>query len=200
MRYLLCAYSTDPAHAGPLFTEAIAATQRSGDQWTELALTGNASVLALFAGDIPAARTYLHQAQAIRASADEDPLVLINMGWVQRQDNDPDGARASFQQALRASRRTGYRYGIAHASLGLACLATDTGDWHRAATLHGVAQAFLDRTGQPWQEFPARYRQASLDQIHAHLGHEQSERAYASGMALSPGEALDLAAGTDHPA
>jgi len=157
-------------------------------------------VLALFAGDIPAARTYLHQAQAIRASADEDPLVLINMGWVQRQDNDPDGARASFQQALRASRRTGYRYGIAHASLGLACLATDTGDWHRAATLHGVAQAFLDRTGQPWQEFPARYRQASLDQIHAHLGHEQSERAYASGMALSPGEALDLAAGTDHPA
>jgi len=36
---------------------------------------------------------------------------------------------------------------------------------------------------------------ASLDQIRTHLGHAQSERAYATGMALSPGEALDLAAG-----
>ena len=122
------------------------------------------------------------------------------MGWVLRQEGDAGAARASFQQALRMSRRTGQRAGIAYASLGLACLAADTGDWHRAAALHGAAQVVLDPTGLPWENLEAGYRQHSLDQIHAHLGHEQSERAYASGMALSPGEALDLAAGTDHPA
>jgi predicted ATPase/DNA-binding SARP family transcriptional activator len=201
MDHLLCNDILDPAYAEPLFTEAIAATQRSGDQWTAYALTGNAGVSALTAGDIPAARAYLHQAaQAMRAVGDENPLVPGIMGWVQRQDNDPDGARASFQQALRIGRRTGHRFGIAGASLGLACLAADTGDWHRAAELHGAAQACLDRTGQPWQALEACYRQASLDQIRAHLGHEQFERAYATGMALSPAQALDLAARNNHTA
>ena len=122
------------------------------------------------------------------------------MGWVLRQEGDAGAARASFQQALRMSRRTGHRYGIAYASLGLACLAADTGDWHRAAALHGAAQVVLDPTGLPWENLEAGYRQHSLDQIRAHLGHEQFERAYATGMALSLNQALDLAAGTDHPA
>jgi hypothetical protein len=78
---------------------------------------------------------------------------------------------------------------------GLACLAADKGDWHRAAVLHGVAQAFLDRTGLPWEELEARYRRDSLDQVRAHLGQEQFERAHAGGMALSFGDAFDLATG-----
>ena len=82
---------------------------------------------------------------------------------------------------------------MADAILGLACLAGDAGDWDRAAALHGAAQAFLDRTGNPWQEFDARDRRDSLDQARAHLGDEQLERAYAQGMALSLEKALDLA-------
>ena len=66
--------------------------------------------------------------------------------------------------------------------------------------LHGIAQAFLDRTRQPWQEPEAGYHQDSLDQARGHLGHEQFERAYASGMTLRSDEALDLAAGKSHPA
>jgi hypothetical protein len=121
-------------------------------------------------------------------------------GWVQRQDHDPDGARSSFLAALRISRHIGDRSGIAYASLGPACLAADAGDWRRAAILHGVAQAFLDPTGQPWEELEARYRQDSLAQVRARLGHEQLELAYSSGMALSFGEALDLASGKALPA
>jgi hypothetical protein len=109
-----------------------------------------------------------------------------------RQDHDPDAARPTFQAALRISRRIGNRTGTAYVSLGLACLAADAGDWHRAAMLHGVAQAFLDRTGQPWQALEARYRQDSLDQVRTHLGQEQFEQARAEGMALSSDEALNL--------
>ena len=39
----------------------------------------------------------------------------------------------------------------------------------------------------------ARDRRDSLDQVHAHPGGEQLERAYAQGMALSLEKALDLA-------
>ena len=117
----------------------------------------------------------------------------VNLGWVLRAEGDPDGARSTFEAALRISRRNGDSWDMAYASLGLACLAGDAGDWDRAAVLHGAAQAFLDRTGNPWQELEARYRQDSLDQARAHLGDEQLERAYAQGMALSLDKALDLA-------
>ena len=159
-------------------------------------------MLALRAGDIPAARAYLQQAaQALRAIGnEEDPHLSVNLGLILRQDNDLDAARSSFEAGLRMSRRNGDRFGIAYASLGLACLAADTGGWHRAAVLHGIAQAFLDRTGQPWQEPEARYRQDSLDQVRGRLGHEQFERAYASGVTLRSAEALDLAAGKSRPA
>ena len=124
----------------------------------------------------------------------------MNLGWVLRQDNDPDGARSSVEAVLRMCRHYGDHYRIAYASLGLACLAADAGDWHRAALLHGVAQAFLDRTGQPWEDLEARYRRDSLDQVRTRLGQEQFDRAHARGMALSPSEALDLASGGSLPA
>jgi predicted ATPase/class 3 adenylate cyclase len=198
--YLLCEALIDPAHARPLFTEAIACTQRSGDHLVAYYLTNNAGVHALRAGDIPAARTYLQQAaQAMQASGEEGIDLSINMGWVLHQDSDPGGARSSFETALRMSRRNGDRSGIALAGLGLACLAADAGDWHRAAMLHGVAQAFLGRSGQPWEELEARYRRDSLDQVRAHLGQEQLDRAYATGMALSPDQARDLASGKAPP-
>ena len=194
--YLLCDALIDPAHARPLLAEAIACTQRSGDQLFAYFLNNNAGVHALRAGDIPAARAYLQEAaQAIRAIGGENPQLMINTGWVLRQDNDPHSARSSFEAVLRTSRRNGDRSGVAYASLGLACLAADAGDWHQAAVLHGVAQAFLDPTGQPWQELEARYRRYSLGQVRAHLGQEQFERAHAKGLALSIDDALNLASG-----
>jgi hypothetical protein len=39
----------------------------------------------------------------------------------------------------------------------------------------------------------------SLDQVRAHLGQEQFDRAYATGIALSPDQALDLASGKTLP-
>jgi hypothetical protein len=65
--------------------------------------------------------------------------------------------------------------------------------------LHGVAQAFLGRTGQPWENLEARYRQDSLDQVRAHLDQKQLEQAHAQGGALSFDQALDLASAAAQP-
>jgi hypothetical protein len=66
--------------------------------------------------------------------------------------------------------------------------------------LHGAAQSLLEPTGQSWEDLEAYYRRDSLDQVRAHLGQAQFDRAYADGLALSPGEALDLASGKTLPA
>ena len=146
------------------------------------------------AGDVPAARAHVEAAaRASLAIGETSDHVAINLGWVRRLDGDHDGARSSFEAALRMSRRSGHRSDIAYAVLGLACVAEDAAEWPRACVLHGVAQATLDRTGEPWQEPEGRYRRESLAQLRGHLSQEQFDRDYARGLALGPDEMLDLA-------
>jgi predicted ATPase/DNA-binding XRE family transcriptional regulator len=189
------------AQSGQLFGEAIACTERSGDHLTNCWLLNDAGFAALAAGDIPAARAHLDAAaHAGQAIGFENTAVPENLGLVLRAEGDPGGARSAFGAGLRISRRNGDRRGMAYAILGLACLAGDAGDWDRAAVLHGAAQAFLDRTGNPWQGLEARHRRDSLAQVRAHLGDEQMERAYAQGVTLSLDQALHLALSMAGPA
>ena len=198
--YVICVDLVDSVRSGKLFDEAIACTQRSGDQLIASILHNNAGVHALRAGDIPAARAHLEAAaRASQATGEGVDSVATNLGWVRRHDGDYNGARLSFEDALRLSRRSGERHGVAYAVLGLACLAADAGEWSRACVLHGLAQAALDRTGEPWQDPEEHYRRESLAQARAHLGQEKSERAYARGMALSSDEILNLASRQDPP-
>ena len=194
MGYLLCLDMTDFGAAGRLYAEGIACTQRSGDRMMALALHNNAAVHALRAGDAAAARAHLVQAELADAEiGEESHVVPVNMGWVQRLEHDPQAARATFQEGLRLSRRTGDRYGLAYCGLGLACVACDLGDWHRAAGLHGTAQAFFDQLGGPWQDPEDRYRDESIAAVRRRLGDEQFDRAYAEGLALSFDDAIALA-------
>jgi predicted ATPase/class 3 adenylate cyclase len=201
MLYLMTIDTVDPARSPPLYAEAIACTGRSGDHLINSFLQNNAGVAALSAGDIAAARAHFEAAaQAARQIGWEHTAATLGLGLVLRAEGDLDGARSTFEAGLRISRRDGDNLSLATACLYLACVAGDAGDWNRAATLHGVAQAFVDRMGSPWQEFDARYRQDSLAQARARLGEEQLERAYARGMALSLDQALDLALRRSGPA
>jgi predicted ATPase/class 3 adenylate cyclase len=189
--YLL---TIDWASSAPLFAEALACTERSGDHFINSGLHSNAGAAALEAGDIPAARAHLEAAaQAAQQIGYEDAILSVILGMMLRAEGDADGARSALESALRIGRRNGDAWSMAFAVFYLACLAGDAGDWDRAAALHGVAQALQDRTGHPWQELEARSRRDSVDQARAHLGDEQLERAYAHGMALSLDKALDLA-------
>jgi predicted ATPase/class 3 adenylate cyclase len=196
MHYLLASDLIDPARSEQLFAEAIACTERTGDRLVTYNLHNNLGVHALRVGDIPTARTHLEQAAAIMPEIGEKSHhVTVNLGWVLRQENDAHGARAKFEASLRISLRNGERVGVAYSSLGLACVAADEGDWHRAAEVHGAAQAFLDRTGEPWQEPEGRYRRESLDKLRAQLGAEQFDRAYGAGNVLGFDDALDVVLG-----
>src|SRR5215470_3287114 len=93
-------------------------------------------------GDIPGARARMEGAIRIAEAIGDPQLNLTaNLGMVLLAEHDVDGARSAFQDVLRASRRIGDKSLMASSILGLACLAGDLGDWHRAALLHGAAQA-----------------------------------------------------------
>jgi predicted ATPase/class 3 adenylate cyclase len=190
----------DPGRYEELLAEAVACTERSGDQLMNYFLHNDAGCTALQAGDIAAARAHLERAaQIARGIGQVGSNLPVNLGWLLREDNDLDGARSLFQEGLRISRRNGERRGLASAILGLACLAADLGDCRRAGTLHGAARAFLAPTGERWNEPDARYRSESVDQLRARLGEEQFDLAYAKGATLSLQQALDLASRTqDH--
>jgi len=184
------------AASGPLYAEAFACTERSGDLATEQTIHNNAGWAALEMGDIPRARAHLEASiRGAEAIGYTHPGTSLNLGMVQRAEHDPAGARSTLQEALRIGRRIGDKRNIALAILGLACVAGDLDDWHRAAVLHGAAQALLDQTRVPWDTFDARYRQESLDQAGTALGEGQFHRAYARGTALSFDQTIDLALG-----
>jgi tetratricopeptide (TPR) repeat protein len=196
MIYLMSGDLIEPAQSARLRAEAIACTERSGNQLLLSFLHNNAAVHALSDGDIPAARAHLDQAaQAARATGLENPAAAINLGWAQREEGNPEEALSSFETSLRIARRSGEQPIIACAILGLACVAADLGDWDRSAHLHGVAQAFLDRSGEPWQDLEKRYHKDNLARVRTHLGDEPFDRAHAKGMALSADEALRTALG-----
>jgi tetratricopeptide (TPR) repeat protein len=197
LMFLLCSHRVDPAPTEALITEALGATRRSGDQYITMFVRNNAGVYALEAGDMAAARAHLEEArQATPTNAPMTSNILVNLGWVEREEGNPEDAISKFQDGLRTSRRNGDHAGSAYASLGLACLAADRGDWSQGATLHGISQAIFDRTGEKCQEPEDTYRRRSIAAARAQLGEEEFERLYTEGRISSFDDAVDLALGT----
>jgi predicted ATPase/class 3 adenylate cyclase/DNA-binding XRE family transcriptional regulator len=195
------ANSIDPPGCLPLYAEALACAERSGHLGIKLTLHNNAGCVALEMGDIPGARAHLEAAirSAEALGASHLPM-SVTLGEVMKAEHDLHGARSAFEEVVRIARRTGDMHALADAILGLACLAGDLRDWHRAAMLHGIAQALRDQTGSPWEPFDERRRQESLDQARQALGGEQLQRAYTRGMTLRFDQAIDLALGGVPPA
>jgi predicted ATPase/class 3 adenylate cyclase len=191
---LMCVDQVQPDRTEALIAEAIACVERSGDQSLAGGLYNNAGVSSLRRGDLPSARRLLRRAEeAHRAVGLHTSTPMINLGWVLRLEDDEAGAADAFRRALRESHRVGDRPDIPYATLGLACHAADTGDWRRAAVLHGFAGAFLQSSGEPWQDPEDGFRQRSLNEVRAHLGDADFEAEYGRGTRLDLRSAIDLA-------
>ncbi len=187
------ASSSWPEESGPLYAEAIACAERSGDLHTSLAVHNDAGFHGLQTGDIPAARAHLEAAlRAAAAVGMPHPLALGNLAEVMRAEGDRDGAGSGFEEVVRMSRRVGDKWALAGAIFGLGSLAADLGDWHRAAVLHGAGVALLNQIGArlaPSDEFR---REEDLNHARAAIGDEQLQQAYTDGLALSLDQTIDL--------
>jgi hypothetical protein len=190
----MCIDQVQPDRTEALAAEAIACVERSGDQSLAGGLYNNAGVSSLRKGDLPSARRFLQRAEAaFRAVGLHNPTPMINLGWVLRLEGDEAGAADAFLRALLESRRAGKGPDVPYAALGLACHASDTGDWRRAAVFHGFADAFLESSGEPWQDPEDVFRQQSLDKVRGHLGDTDFEVEYGRGTSLDLRSVIDLA-------
>jgi predicted ATPase/class 3 adenylate cyclase len=199
--YMLCSRRVQPDHTDELIAEALACTRRSGDRFLTMILRNNAAVYAIESGDMTAARAHLEEARrAMPPNAVIMNNISINLAWVLREEGDADSSARVFGDSLRLSRRTGDHPGSAYCCLGLACLAGDRGDGPLGAVLHGISQAFFDRTGEPCQEPEDTYRLRSTTEIRSQLEEEEFERLYAEGEQLHVDEALTVALKSISPA
>ncbi|MGD0441775.1 MAG: adenylate/guanylate cyclase domain-containing protein [Acidimicrobiales bacterium] len=191
---LMCVDQVQPGRSEALTGEAIACVERSGDRSLAGTLYNNAGVHSLRKGDLPSARRFLQYAEeANRALGLQNSTPMINLGWVLRQEGDEAGSAEAFRRALRESHRVGDGPDMPYAMLGLACEASDTGDWRRSAVLHGFANALIGNSGEPWQDPEDTYRRQSLDETRANLGDVDFEAAFGRGASLDLRSAIDLA-------
>ena len=195
--FLLCHELVDPERREKLLEEAVECIERSGDLFGEMVLRNNLGATALASGDVPAARSQLERAElARRAIGGITASVPVNLGWVMREEGDRESARSMFEEGLRTCRRIGDRSGIAYSTLGLACLAGDDRAWHRAAVLHGSAQALMDEVGEVLFEPEARYLKVSRAEVLAHFGEEEYDHAYSEGKRSNSATGAQLSFGT----
>ena len=169
-RLMLYLTSIDPARSLPFYPEAFACAERSGDHLINYFLYNNSGCAALQMGTSPPPGSPGSRGSAGPPIGYQDPALMANLDWTLCAQRDPDGVRPLFETSLRDSQRNGDNDRLASAILGLACLAGNTADWYRAATLYGSAQAICDRAGMDWRGPEASSRQDSLDQARAHLG------------------------------
>lgn len=196
------AWTFEPANTDAVLREALACLQRTNDLFMSAVLRNNASVGALHAGDIAAAREHLETASdAYEAMGVASFNVRGNLGMVLREEGNLVAARELIEDGLRISRRAGDRYGLGYSLLCLGLIAGDQNDWERAAELHGAAQSLLDQIGQPWLAlYYAATRQTSVDAARTTLGDNQFQRLHDRGYRLTTGEAVRLAFRRAEPA
>lgn len=170
--------------------------RRAGNKVLYLGALNNLSYLEMEAGEIAGPRARL--ADGVRLAqeiGDRRGLSLVSctLGFASYLANaDPD-ARAMFDQSLAIAQSNGDQLMVAYARLGLALLASRTGDALTAASLHGAADAIHARLGTRFDTLESRLRAADLTRLRAALGESAFQAAYDAGQASDDPPALAAA-------
>jgi hypothetical protein len=125
-----------------------------------------------------------------------------NLSMVERQLGNLAAAEALAGEALEIDHRRGDHWAMPYKVSGLAAVATDRGDWDRAATLIGAAEAMMEREGADWPPDERPHYERMLDRLPKAMGPADFERVRAAGHAMPTDEAVAfaLAAPTRPPA
>ena len=156
-------------------------SRQAGNNVLHLASLNNLSYLEMEDGEIGAARARLTDGVRLAREIGDRrglSLHLCTLGFASYLDNADADAGAMFDQSLAIAQRNGDQLMVAHAYLGLALVASRTGDAQTAATLHGAADAIHDKLGTRFDSLEARLRDADLTQLRAALGNTEFQTVY----------------------
>ena len=192
-----CIAETDIKEGEALFREGLSVVARSGDSLTAMHMHGNLGFMLLNYGRLGEAREEFEMVLASANAAIPGTRAgkghLGNLGWVLLDEGKVDQAESNFALITRWARRTGDIDMSSFATLGLACCATARGDFDRAVTLHGGADAVREAfSGGTYDRLEQVRRDHDVDSLRARLGN-RFDQLYHEGRTMTRAQALDFA-------
>ena len=169
--------------------EAVCLFRAAGDQhWLSSSLN-NLACAEMMAEDFTQAGVHLEEAITITAGLIGESSTLaglfLNSGTAAVMQGDRSAAEALFREAFNIADKVGSRDAEAVSILGLACSASAASQWHRAASLHGLAQGLEDQLGQQWQPLEGQMAADDRRKLREQIGGEGYEEAFGSGHRLA---------------
>ena len=169
--------------------EAVCLFRATGDQqWLSSSLNNLASV-EMMAGDFAQARAHLEEAISItfRLEGESGTLAVLyqSSGTAAIMQGHHNAAEGGFRDAFTIADKVGSRDLEAVSILGLACCASAGGEWHRAASLHGLAQGLQEQLGQQWQLLEGQMAADDQRKLREAIGEESYGEAFGSGHRLA---------------
>lgn len=163
------------------YEESLSLLRDAGNQAFYLSNLNDLGCLEMEAGQIDAARARLSEAVRIaRTIGDRRGLSVYtcSLGVAAYLDTDDTAARTMFDESLQIAERNGDALVAAYAQLGLALLASRSGDPQTAARLHGLADAIHQQLGTTTRGVESRLRETDIARLRAALGDAAFETAY----------------------
>jgi predicted ATPase/DNA-binding SARP family transcriptional activator len=161
-------------------------SRQAGNAVLHLRTLNNLGYLEMEAGEIGAARARLAEGVRLAREIGDRRGLSFNsctLGFASYLDNADSDARAMFDQSLAIAQRNGDQLMVAYAHLGLALVASRAGDAQAAATLHGAADAIIDKLGTRFDSLESQLRDTDLSRLRAELGDTIFQTAYNAGHA-----------------
>ncbi len=190
------ALRTDVAEGRRLAREALAVSEAASDELARSNALHLLGVGAQIAGDLREAREWMTQRLALVRSMGNELMVASeasNLSMVERQLGSLDAAEALAHEALEICVRTGDQFTRPFAISGLAAIATERGDFTRAATLVGAAESIMEAQHMAWPPDERPHYERMLTALPQAMGADAFERTRAAGRAMSGSDAVEYA-------
>ena len=190
------ALRTDVAEGRRLAREALTVSEAAADEPGRSNALHLLGVGAQIAGDLPEARDWMTQRLTLVRSMGNDFLVASeasNLSMVERQLGNLDDAEALAREALEIGQRIGDEFTRPFAISGLAAIATERGDFERAATLVGAAERIMEAQHMAWPPDERPHYERLLADLPVAMGSDGFAEARSRGRSMSASEAVEYA-------
>jgi hypothetical protein len=160
--------------------------------------------LEMTAGRLAEAQALLDEAIAVAERLGDKVSLLsfdADLGVVLLLQDRHADALPVVRRGLLATRRMGHRVQVCELIFGAACCATWSGDYERAARLHGAGDRAIDEELADmtisWSAVEEDLRQKEQRLLREQMGDRHYEDGYRAGQSLSREQVLDLALGRE---
>jgi predicted ATPase/class 3 adenylate cyclase len=177
------------------FEEALAGFREVDDRFGISNVLQSLAIRELKDGNLEAARARINESFDLLGRELPEPSygTLTLLGLVELLDGNAPAAFRAYRELLAAARHGGSKPYTGYAFLGLGFCSTVADDPHRAAGLHGAADALFESLGEALDPDLLSLRTRDHRQLRRNLGDKAFEADYQAGRNLMPQSAIDLA-------